>query len=51
MHELIGQVCTGLVPESVSFKQAEWGHMNEELAHDAYEARNFTIITRLNTYL
>lgn len=46
MNELIGQVCTGLVPESVSFKQAEWGHMNEELARDAYEARNFTIITQ-----
>jgi len=45
MNELIGQVCTGLVPESSSFKQAEWGHMNEELARDAYEARNFTIIT------
>jgi hypothetical protein len=46
MNELIGQVCTGLVPESVSFKQAEWGHMNEELARDAYEARNFSIITQ-----
>lgn len=46
MNELIGQVCTGLVPESVSFKQAEWGHMNEELARDAYEARNLTIITQ-----
>ena len=46
MNELIGQVCTGLVPESVSFKQAEWGHMNEELARDSYEARNLTIITQ-----
>ena len=44
MNELIGQVCTGLAPESVSFKQAEWGHMNEELARDAYEARNFSIV-------
>lgn len=44
LNELIGQVCTGLVPESVSFKQAEWGHMNEELARDAYEAKNLTII-------
>lgn len=46
MNELIGQVCTGLVSESVSFKQAEWGHMNEELARDAYEARNLSIITQ-----
>ena len=46
MNELIGQVCTGLVPESVSFKQAEWGHMNEELARDAYEARNFAIVAQ-----
>ena len=45
MNQLIGQICTGLVPESVSFKQAEWGHMNEELARDSFEARNFTTIT------
>lgn len=46
LNQLIGQVCTGLVPESSSFKQAEWGHMNEELARDAYEARNFSVITQ-----
>ncbi len=46
LNQLIGQVCTGLVPESASFKQAEWGHMNEELARDAYEARNLSIITQ-----
>jgi len=45
MNELIGQVCTGLVPESVSFKQAEWGHENEVLAREAYEARELTVIT------
>lgn len=46
MNELIGQVCTGLIPDSASFKQAEWGHLNEELARDAYEARNLSIITQ-----
>lgn len=46
LDKLIGEVCTGEVPESIPFKQAEWGHMNEELARDAYEARNFTIITQ-----
>lgn len=46
MNELIAQVCTGEIPESVSFKQAEWGHMNEELARDAFEARNLTIVTQ-----
>lgn len=46
LDRLIGQVCTGLVPESVSFKQAEWGHMNEELARDSYEAMNMTVITQ-----
>lgn len=45
MNELIGQVVTGLVPEQSSFKQAEWGHMNEPLARDAYEAKEFCIIT------
>ena len=46
LDKLIGEVCTGEVPESASFKQAEWGHMNEELARDAYEARNMSIITQ-----
>ena len=36
MLELIAQVATGNVPESVSFKQAEWGHLNEPLARDAF---------------
>lgn len=45
MNELIAQVCTGLVPDSVNFKQAEWGHLNEPLARDAYEAKEFCIIT------
>ena len=46
LDKLIGQVCTGEHGESSSFKQAEWGHMNEELARDAYEAMNMTIITQ-----
>lgn len=46
MNELIGQVCTGEVPESVPFKQAEWGHMNEELARDSFEAKHFAIVTQ-----
>lgn len=45
MNELIGQVLTGLVPESVPFKQAKWGHENEPLAREAYEAKEFTVIT------
>lgn len=46
LNELVGQICTGLIPEQVSFKQAEWGHMGEGLARDAYEARNLSIITQ-----
>lgn len=45
MLELIAQVATGNVPESASFKQAEWGHLNEPLARDAFEAKNFCIVT------
>ena len=36
MHELIGQVCTGEIKEQASFKQAEWGHENEEFARDIF---------------
>lgn len=46
MNELIAQVCTGEVPEQTPFKQAEWGHMNEELARDAFEFDHFTIVTQ-----
>lgn len=45
MLELIAQIVTGVVPESVSFKQAEWGHLNEPLARDAFEAKEFCIVT------
>ena len=46
LDKLIGEVCTGEVPDSVPFKQAEWGHMNEELARDSYEVMNMTTITQ-----
>ena len=46
MLELIAQVCTGLVPESASFKQAEWGHENEPLAREAYEALEFVSVNQ-----
>jgi hypothetical protein len=46
LDKLIGQVCTAEHGESSNFKQAEWGRMNEELARDAYEAMNTTIITQ-----
>ena len=46
MHELIGQVCTGETLSPSNFKQAEWGHMNEELARDSFEAINMCIITQ-----
>lgn len=36
MCELIGQVCTGEIKEQASFKQAEWGHENEEFARDIF---------------
>lgn len=36
MHELIGQVCTGEIKEQASFKQADWGHENEEFARDIF---------------
>lgn len=46
MLELIAQVCTGLVPESASFKQEEWGHENEPLAREAYEALEFVSVNQ-----
>ena len=46
MLELIAQVCTGLVPEPASFKQAEWGHENEPLAREAYEALEFVSVNQ-----
>lgn len=46
MLELIAQVCTGLVPESATFKQAEWGHENEPLAREAYEALEFVSVNQ-----
>jgi predicted phage-related endonuclease len=46
MLELIAQVCTGLVPESASFKQAEWGHENEPLTREAYEALEFVSVNQ-----
>ncbi|MGL5526242.1 MAG: lambda exonuclease family protein [Aeromonas veronii] len=44
MIELIAQVCTGLMPDSVKFKQAEYGHEHEPLARSAYEAQKFEIV-------
>jgi len=44
MNELIAQVCTGLIQESVKFKQAEYGHEHEPLAREAYEAREFEVV-------
>lgn len=46
LDKLIGQVATGLSSEDSSFKQAEWGHANEILARDSYEAQNFTTVTQ-----
>lgn len=46
MLELIAQVCTGQVPEQSSFKQAEWGHENEPLAREAYEAMEFVSVNQ-----
>lgn len=46
MNELIGQVCTGELPAASNFKQAEWGHLNEELARDSFEAMNMCIVTQ-----
>lgn len=46
MLELIAQVCTGQVPEQSSFKQAEWGHENEPLAREAYEAIEFVSVNQ-----
>jgi exodeoxyribonuclease (lambda-induced) len=45
MNELIAEVCTGIIPESINFKQADWGHLNEPLARDAYEARTWDVVT------
>ena len=36
MHELIGQVCTGMIKEQARFKQADWGHEYEEVARAAF---------------
>lgn len=44
MLELIAQVATGRLPEQSQFKQAAWGHENEPLAREAYEAREFACV-------
>lgn len=44
MIELMAQVCTGLVSDSVKFKQAEYGHEHEPLARSAYEAQKFEVV-------
>lgn len=44
MLELIAQVATGRLPEQSQFKQAAWGHDNEPLAREAYEAREFICV-------
>lgn len=44
--ELIAQVCTGLIPEQSPFKQAEWGHENEPLAREAYEAAELVSVNQ-----
>lgn len=44
MLELIAQVATGRLPEQSQFKQAAWGHENEPLAREAYEARDFSCV-------
>lgn len=44
MMELIAQVCTGQLQESVRFKQAEYGHEHEPIAREAYEAREFEVV-------
>lgn len=46
MLELIAQVCTGLIPEQSQFKQAAWGHENEPLAREAYEALTFSCVNQ-----
>lgn len=37
MSELVAQVCTGLIPEEMSFKQCEWGKDNEDNARAYFE--------------
>lgn len=37
MAELVAQVCTGLIPEEMSFKQCEWGKENEDNARAYFE--------------
>lgn len=44
MLELIAQVATGRLPEQSQFKQAAWGHENEPLAREAYEARDLSCV-------
>lgn len=37
MAELVGQVCTGLIPDEMSFKQCEWGKEHEHEARAYFE--------------
>ena len=37
MAELVGQVCTGFVPDEFSFKQTEWGKDHEHEARSYFE--------------
>lgn len=46
MNKLISQIGTRALPDPISFKQAEWGHENEPLARDAFEAKELKIVTQ-----
>lgn len=41
MLDLVGEICRGKPRENTSFKQAEWGHLWEPVAREAYEALKF----------
>lgn len=44
MAELVGQVCTGLIPDEINAKALSWGKDHEEAARDAYSAATFEIV-------
>ena len=47
MAELVGQICTGLVPDEITAKALNWGKEHEEAARMAYSAATFETVEDL----
>lgn len=44
MAELVGQICTGLLPDQIKAAALEWGNEHEDAARFAYSADSFEVV-------